>query len=156
MDYLLKSTRKRQLRMTSCCREGRCSRSAASHEGSTASTAAREATGRPARCSGDVGEGPPRRGPVPCRHQPCPALPLEALPAWRERGSCPVESGAWCWFPAAAAGVVGCGVTSRGSLLPECCRKLWGWWGDWNISPMRRGWGSWACSAWRREGWEGT
>jgi len=33
---------------------------------------------------------------------------------------------------------------------------LWGWWGDWSISPTRRGWGSWACSAWRREGWEGT
>jgi len=27
---------------------------------------------------------------------------------------------------------------------------------DWSISPRRRGWGSWACSAWRREGCEGT
>ena len=33
---------------------------------------------------------------------------------------------------------------------------LWGWWGDRSISPTRRGWGSWACSAWRREGCEGT
>ena len=33
---------------------------------------------------------------------------------------------------------------------------LGGWWGDWSISPMRKGWGSWACSAWRREGWEGS
>ena len=33
---------------------------------------------------------------------------------------------------------------------------LLGWWGDWSISPMRKGWGSWACSAWRREGWGGT
>ena len=33
---------------------------------------------------------------------------------------------------------------------------LRGWWGDWNISPTRRGWGNWACSAWRREGCKGT
>ena len=25
-----------------------------------------------------------------------------------------------------------------------------------HFSLMRKGWGSWACSAWRREGWEGT
>ena len=24
------------------------------------------------------------------------------------------------------------------------------WWGDWSISPTRKGWGSWACLAWRR------
>ena len=24
------------------------------------------------------------------------------------------------------------------------------WLGDWSISPMRKGWGSWACLAWRR------
>ena len=24
------------------------------------------------------------------------------------------------------------------------------WWGDWSICPMRKGWGSWACLAWRR------
>ena len=24
------------------------------------------------------------------------------------------------------------------------------WWGDWSISPMRKGWGFWACLAWRR------
>ena len=29
------------------------------------------------------------------------------------------------------------------------------WWGNWSIWPMRKGWGS-LCSAWRREGWEGT
>ena len=33
---------------------------------------------------------------------------------------------------------------------------LRGWWGDWSISPVRKGWGSWACSAWGKEGWEGT
>ena len=38
----------------------------------------------------------------------------------------------------------------------ESSRGPQGWWGDWNIYPTRRGWGSWACSAWRREGWEGT
>jgi len=38
-------------------------------------------------------------------------------------------------------------------VLPEPDLALQGWGGDWNISPMRRGWGSWACSAWRREGW---
>ena len=38
----------------------------------------------------------------------------------------------------------------------ESSGGLWGWWGDWSISPTRRGWGSWACSAWRREGCEGT
>jgi len=31
-----------------------------------------------------------------------------------------------------------------------CSGGLQGWWGDWNIFPTRRGWGSWACSAWRR------
>ena len=38
----------------------------------------------------------------------------------------------------------------------DVSQGLQGWWGDWNISPTRRGWGSWACSAWRREGCEGT
>ena len=30
------------------------------------------------------------------------------------------------------------------------------WLEYWSISPMRKSWGSWACLAWRREGWEGT
>ena len=33
----------------------------------------------------------------------------------------------------------------------ESSGGLQGWWGDWSISPMRKGRGSWACSAWRRE-----
>jgi len=32
----------------------------------------------------------------------------------------------------------------------ESSGGLRGWWGDWSISPMRKGWGSWACLAWRR------
>ena len=42
------------------------------------------------------------------------------------------------------------------SYWRESSGGLWGWWGDWSISPTRRGGGSWASSAWRREGWEGT
>ena len=55
-------------------------------------------------------------------------------------------------------------VSSSGLPTSRKMRSYWressgglqGWWGDWNVSPMRRGWGSWACSAWRREGCEGT
>ena len=54
-------------------------------------------------------------------------------------------------------------VLAGGIAADDCFRRpamqsvgLWGWWGDWSISPMRKGWGSWPCSAWRREGWEGT
>ena len=42
------------------------------------------------------------------------------------------------------------------SYWRESSGGLQGWWGDWSISPTRRGWGNWAFSAWRREGWEGT
>ena len=35
--------------------------------------------------------------------------------------------------------------------MRHCWRKssegLCGWWGDWSISPMRKGWRSWACLA---------
>ena len=52
------------------------------------------------------------------------------------------------------------GVTASSRKMKSYWREssggLQGWWGDWNISPTRRGWGSWACSAWRREGCEGT
>ena len=42
------------------------------------------------------------------------------------------------------------------SYWRESSRGLQGWRGDWSIPPTRKGWGSWACLAWRREGWEGT
>jgi len=29
---------------------------------------------------------------------------------------------------------------------------IWGWSESWSTSPMKKGWGSWAWSAWRREG----
>ena len=32
--------------------------------------------------------------------------------------------------------------------LLESSGGLRGWWGDWSISPMRKGWGSWTCLAW--------
>jgi len=41
------------------------------------------------------------------------------------------------------------------SYWREPSRGLWGWWGNWSISPVRKGWDSWACLGWRREGWEG-
>ena len=49
-------------------------------------------------------------------------------------------------------------VTSSGLPTSRKMRSYWressgglrGWWGDWSICPMRKGWGSWACSAWRR------
>jgi len=41
------------------------------------------------------------------------------------------------------------------SYWRESSGGLRGWWGDCSISPTRRGWGSWACAAWKREGWEG-
>ena len=41
-------------------------------------------------------------------------------------------------------------------LLEKVQRRATGWWGDWSISATRKGWGTWACSTWRREGWEGT
>ena len=47
-------------------------------------------------------------------------------------------------------------IIARINYLCLATTVVWGWWGDWSISPMRKGWGSWACSAWRREGWEGT
>ena len=42
------------------------------------------------------------------------------------------------------------------SYWRESSAGLRGWGGHWSISPTTKGWGSWACSAWRREGWEGT
>jgi len=36
------------------------------------------------------------------------------------------------------------------SYWRESSGGLRGWWGDWSICPMRKVWGSWACSAWRR------
>ena len=36
------------------------------------------------------------------------------------------------------------------SYWRESSGGLPGWWGDWSISPMRRGWGSWACLVWGR------
>ena len=42
------------------------------------------------------------------------------------------------------------------SYWRESSGGLQRWLGDWSISCMRKGWGSWACLAWRREGWEGT
>ena len=44
----------------------------------------------------------------------------------------------------------------RRSYCRESSGGLRGWWGNWSISPMRKGWGSWTCSAWSREGWERT
>ena len=42
--------------------------------------------------------------------------------------------------------------TSR--KMRSCWREtsggLRGWLGDWSISPTRKGWGSWACLAWRK------
>jgi len=56
-----------------------------------------------------------------------------------------------------------CTVSSSGLPSSRKMRSYWkessgglrGWWGDWNNSPMRKGWGSWARLAWRREGSEG-
>ena len=42
------------------------------------------------------------------------------------------------------------------SYWRESSGGLRGWGGDWSICPVRKAWGSWACSAWRREGCEGT
>ena len=52
-------------------------------------------------------------------------------------------------------------VSSSGLPSSRKMRSYWSgglqrWWGDWSISPTRKGWGGWACLAWRREGWEGT
>jgi len=52
--------------------------------------------------------------------------------------------------------VLGSPLQERWKATAESRRGLRGWWGDWSISPARRGWGSWACSAWGREGCEGT
>ena len=36
------------------------------------------------------------------------------------------------------------------SYWRESSRGLWGWWGDWSMSPVRKDWGSSGCLAWRR------
>ena len=48
--------------------------------------------------------------------------------------------------------------------LRQHCQSRWRessgglrvWFGDWSISSVRKGWGSWDSLAWRREVWEGT
>ena len=37
-------------------------------------------------------------------------------------------------------------------LLERGQRRPWRWSGGWSTCPMRTGWESWGCSAWRREG----
>ena len=70
-------------------------------------------------------------------------LSLSTLPSWGSTWSTTFRSGAsnarkmWsCW---------------RGSR-----RGPWGWLEGWSSSPKKRGWGNWACSAWRREGCKET
>ena len=41
-------------------------------------------------------------------------------------------------------------------LLERVQRRPEKWSEGWSTSPMRKGWGSWGCSAWRREGWGKT
>ena len=94
-----------------------------------------------------------------------PWLPRKLMGSWGALGGVwPVGQGRFS-FPSTLPewGPIWSTVSSAG--LP-CSRKvrnywressggLWGWGGDWSISPTRRGWGSWACSAWRK-GCEGT
>ena len=47
----------------------------------------------------------------------------------------------------------GCAAIQRDLDRLESCVERWG---DWSIRSMTKGWGSWACLAWRREVWEGT
>ena len=85
-----------------------------------------------------------------------PTLSLSASKAaWsagRGRWSCP---SAPCWWDLTYSTASRCGVLSTAETWscwsmsrggPEKCSK------GWNISPMRTGWESWGCSAWRREG----
>ena len=75
----------------------------------------------------------------------------EASPAGRERWFCPSTLLWWdlTWSIAFSSGALStrtwnCWSRSKGGLQK--------WSEGWSSSPMRTGWESWACSAWRREG----
>ena len=75
----------------------------------------------------------------------------EAWPAGRERWFCPSTLLRWdlTWSTAFSSGALStrtwnCWSGSKGGLQK--------WSEGWSTSPMRTGWESWACSAWRREG----
>jgi len=37
-------------------------------------------------------------------------------------------------------------------VLEQVCRRPWRWSEGWSTFPVEKGWGSWACLGWRREG----
>ena len=78
-----------------------------------------------------------------------------AWPSGQGRFSFPSALRYWgpIWSTASSSGL----PTSRKmrSCWRESSEGLQRWWGDWSVCPMRKGWGSWACLAWGREGWEG-
>jgi len=80
------------------------------------------------------------------------AASREAWPAGWGMGFCPFTPLSWdpTWSPASSSGAPNirrtwmCWSGSRGTP-----RR---WSESWSTSPTRTGWGSWGCSAWRREG----
>ena len=73
----------------------------------------------------------------------------EGWPARRNRGLSPSSMPSWgpIWNTASRPGALSTRMWSCWSMSRK---RIWRWREGWSTSPLKKGWGSWACSVWRK------